>query len=238
MLKVQDNMFATNLMEEITYLDLVTDAQAQALKGTSIRELTSDSIAVELKNINDPFLVYGRRTKTILLYAKDVVVLLGKIGTVHEWALKAGMGEVTYLHGDWRFENDFSRAMWTGANEGVIVHQCFSYLSEQKIPELTFIPSAGTTAEAGVENKTETKTAAPVEAPAAASVEEPAAAPAEPAAVEDVSVAEEAEVDDLMAGSPGRPLTLEDLERETRPTAATLRRIPDKQVKLGWDIDW
>ena len=185
MLKVQDNMFATNLMEEITYLDLVTDAQAQALKGTSIRELTSDSIAVELKNINDPFLVYGRRTKTILLYAKDVVVLLGKIGTVHEWALKAGMGEVTYLHGDWRFENDFSRAMWTGANEGVIVHQCFSYLSEQKIPELTFIPSAGTTAEAGVENKTETKTAAPVEAPAAASVEEPAAAPVEPAAVED-----------------------------------------------------
>lgn len=238
MLKVQGNMFATNLMEEITYLDLVTDAQAQALKGTSIRELTSDSIAVELKVINDPFLVYGRRTKTILLYTKDIVVLLGKIDVVHEWALKAGMGEVTYLHGDWRLENDFSRAMWTGANEGVIVHRCFSYLSGQKIPELTFIPSAGTPAEAGVENKTGAKTAVPVEAPATASAKEPAAAPAEPAAVEDVSAAEEAELDGLMAGSPGRPLTLEELERETRPTATTLRRIPDEQVKLGWDIDW
>ncbi len=258
MLKVEGNMLATSLMEEISHLDLVTDAQAQALKGTPIRNLTSDTIAVELKDINDPFLVYGRRTKTILLHTPDVVVLLGKIDTVHGWALKAGTGEVAYLHGDWRLEEDFTRAMWTAANKGVIVHQCSSYLSGQDIPELAFVaadtpatPTESSTdgafvvAEAAVDTPVAEveATDAPV-AGTEASIE----APAEPADVDDVSAAAEAELEDFVSDAPELPLTLEDLAANTPELppmldehyAAMLRRKSSsrKKTPLGLDIDW
>ena len=83
--------YATNLIEFITGIDLITDEQAEALKGGRIRSLTRDTIVTELADINAPFLVYNR-TKNALLCTESLVVLTGEVDVVNGMALAIRRG--------------------------------------------------------------------------------------------------------------------------------------------------
>lgn len=128
--------YATNLIEFITGLDLITDDQVEAIKGTRIRSLTRDTIVSDLANIDAPFLVYGR-TKNILLCTDALVVLIGEVDVVNGMALAMRDGNVAYLQGDYKLESDFKRAMWSCPNKDDLIAKCIDYLqgkSKESVP--------------------------------------------------------------------------------------------------------
>ena len=192
--------YATNLIEFITGIDLITDEQAEALKGGRIRSLTRDTIVTELADINAPFLVYNR-TKNALLCTESLVVLTGEVDVVNGMALAIRRGNVAYLRGDHKLESDFRVAMWSCPNEGDLIARCIDYL-QGKSKESVTVSADAVPDPHFVAGK-------PVEAPAPEpKKEEPAKAA--PAAVVKETI--------VTAGpDPKKPKTLEELYELTKP---------------------
>lgn len=207
--------YATNLLEQITGLDLITDAQAEAIKSTRIRSLTPDTIVSELADINAPFLIYGR-TKNILICTEQLIVLVGEIEVVNGLALAVKAGKVAYLRGDYSLESDFMHAMWSCANKGDLIHRCIKYLKGETETETAEV-APGSKPDPIVLPK---EAPAPAEAPAA----EPKKEDSKPG-VKVVTVTEE----------PKKPVTLEELFAQTRPAPKKEAPAPKKETPAPAD---